>query len=141
MSEIAKWFDTRRSPFDLLERLFEGDRGVGEAIRVEELVDGDRLVVRAELPGIDPENDVDVTVRDNQLRIDAHRQERREQKGKGGYRTEFRYGSFSRTIPLPEGATEQDIQATYKDGVLEVRVPVPEQKHTEAKKIEVKRKG
>ncbi|NUP73909.1 MAG: Hsp20/alpha crystallin family protein [Sinomonas sp.] len=141
MSEIAKWFDTRRSPFDLLERLFEGDRNGDGAIRVEELVDDNRLVVRAELPGIDPENDVDVSVRANHLRIDAHREERKEEKGKGGYRTEFRYGSFSRTIPLPEGATEQDIEATYTDGVLEVRVPIPEQKRTEAKKIEVKRKG
>jgi HSP20 family protein len=141
MSEIAKWFDTRRSPFDLLERLFEADGDRDGAIRVEELVDGNRLVVRAELPGIDPENDVDVSVRDNHLRIDAHRQERKEEKEKGGYRTEFRYGSFSRTIPLPEGATEQDIEATYTDGVLEVRVPIPEQKHIEAKKIEVKRKG
>jgi HSP20 family protein len=141
MSEIAKWFDTRRNPFDLLERLFEGDRGGEGAIRVEELVDGNRLVVRAELPGIDPEKDVDVSVHGNRLRIDAHREERKEEKEKGGYRTEFRYGSFSRTIPLPEGATEQDIEATYTDGVLEVRVPIPEQKRTEAKKIEVKRKG
>ena len=141
MSELTRWFDTRRNPFDLLERLFEGDRGVGEAIKVEELVDGNDLVVRAELPGVDPEKDVDVSIRDNHLRIDAHREERKEEKDKGGYRTEFRYGSFSRTIPLPEGVTEQDIQATYTDGVLEVRVPVPEQKQAAAKRIEVKRKA
>lgn len=140
MSELTRWFDTRRSPFDLLERLFEGDRDGAGAIRVEELVDGNDLLVRAELPGVDPEKDVDIRVQDHSLLISAHREERKEEKAKGGYRTEFRYGSFSRTLPLPEGATEQDIQASYKDGVLEVRVPVPERKQTTAKKIEVKRK-
>ncbi|MGN6403667.1 Hsp20/alpha crystallin family protein, partial [Sinomonas sp.] len=75
------------------------------------------------------------------LLINAHRQERKEEKEKGSYRSEFRYGSFSRTLPLPEGVTDQDIQATYRDGVLEVRVPVPEQKQGAAKKIEVKRAG
>ena len=140
MSELTRWFDTRRSPFDLLERIFEGDRDGAGAIRVEELVDGNDLLVRAELPGVDPEKDVDIRVQDHSLLISAHREERKEEKAKGGYRTEFRYGSFSRTLPLPEGATEQDIQASYKDGVLEVRVPVPERKQTTAKKIEVKRK-
>lgn len=139
MSELIKWFDSRRSPFDLLERLFEGDRGAPGAIRVEELVDGNDLIVRAELPGVDPEKDVDISVQDHSLLINAHRQERKEEKEKGSYRSEFRYGSFSRTLPLPEGVTDQDIQATYRDGVLEVRVPVPEQKQAAAKKIEVKR--
>jgi HSP20 family protein len=138
MSELARWFDARRSPFDLLERLFEGDREGAGAIRVEELVDGNRLVVRAELPGVDPEKDVDVSIQNGSLLINAHREERKEEKEKGGYRTEFRYGSFSRTIGLPEGATEQDIDATYADGVLEVRVPIPE-KRDARKKIEVKR--
>lgn len=139
MSELIKWFDSRRSPFDLLERLFEGDRGAPGAVKVEELVDGNDLIVRAELPGVDPEKDVDISVQDHSLLINAHRQERKEEKEKGSYRSEFRYGSFSRTLPLPEGVTDQDIQATYRDGVLEVRVPVPEQKQAAAKKIEVKR--
>ncbi|WP_433876013.1 Hsp20/alpha crystallin family protein [Sinomonas atrocyanea] len=141
MSELTRWFDARRSPFDLLERLFDGDRDAPGAIRVEEVVDGDSLLVRAELPGVDPEKDVDISVRNGSLLISAQRQERKEEKEKGGYRSEFRYGSFSRTLPLPEGATEQDIQATYTDGVLEVRVPVPEQKQSEHRKIEVKRTG
>ena len=45
---------------------------------------------------------------------------------KGYTRQELRYGSFSRTLPLPEGASESDIKATYKDGILEIRVPVSE---------------
>jgi HSP20 family protein len=59
------------------------------------------------------------------LHIKAERQEKSEHKGKSGYRSEFRYGSFSRSIALPPGAKEEDITATYKDGVLEVRAPAP----------------
>lgn len=96
--------------------------------------------MRAELPGIDPERDVDVSISEGQLRIDAHREERQEEKEKGGYRTEFRYGSFTRTLALPEGASADDVTATYTDGVLEVRVPIPEQKPARiSNKIEVKR--
>ena len=74
------------------------------------------------------------------MRIKAHREERQEEKEKGGYRTEFRYGSFSRTLRLPEGATADDVKATYTDGVLEVRVPIPEQKAARvSNRIEVKR--
>ncbi|MCH6471875.1 Hsp20/alpha crystallin family protein [Sinomonas terrae] len=140
MSDLTRWFDSRRSPFELFQRLFEGDPVASAEIRVEELVDDGELVVRAELPGIDPETDVDVSVSEGQLRIEAHREERQEEKEKGGYRTEFRYGSFTRTLALPEGASADDVTATYTDGVLEIRVPIPEQKPARlSNKIEVKR--
>ena len=140
MSDLTRWFDSRRSPFELFQRLFEGDPIASAEIRVEELVDDGELVVRAELPGIDPETDVDVSVSEGQLRIEAHREERQEEKEKGGYRTEFRYGSFTRTLALPEGASADDVTATYTDGVLEIRVPIPEQKPARlSNKIEVKR--
>jgi HSP20 family protein len=125
MTELTKWFDARRTPFELIERLFEGDAGQSAAIKVEELRDGDSLVVRAELPGIDPEKDVDVSVSEGALHISARREEKIEEKLQDSYRSEFRYGSFSRTLPLPEGATADSVTASYKDGVLEVRVPVP----------------
>ena len=138
MSELTRWFDTRRSPFDLLERLFEGDRDGAGAIRVEELVDGNDLLVRAELPGVDPEKDVDIRVQDHSLLISAHREERKEEKAKGGYRTEFRYGLFERIIPLPAGVNEEQVRASYKDGILEVRVPIDQQR-AEAKRVTVQR--
>lgn len=126
MTDLMKWFDTRRSPMDLIERLFEGETG-SSAIRVEEMVDGNTLVVRAELPGIDPDKDVDVTVADGVLSIRAERQEKKEHKDKDSYRSEFRYGSFMRRIQLPTGVQQDDVSASYKDGVLEVRAPMPEQ--------------
>lgn len=140
MSDLTRWFDSRRSPFELFQRLFEGDDVASAGIKVEELVDDGKLVVRAELPGIDPERDVDVSISEGQLRIQAHREERQEEKEKGGYRTEFRYGSFTRTLALPEGVSGDDVTATYTDGVLEVRVPIPEQKPARlSNKVEVKR--
>ncbi|MBT2568857.1 Hsp20/alpha crystallin family protein [Arthrobacter sp. ISL-85] len=139
MTDLMKWFDNRRSPMDVIERLFEGDVGAS-AIRVEELVDGNTLVVRAELPGIDPEKDVDVTVSDGVLSIKAERQEKKEHKDKDGYRSEFRYGSFVRRIPLPSGVQQGDVTASYKDGLLEVRAPMPDQEQgTAASRIPISR--
>lgn len=139
MTDLMRWFDTRRSPMDVIERLSDGDMG-SSAIRVEEMMDGNTLVVRAELPGIDPEKDVDVTIADGVLSIKAERQEKKEQKDKDSYRSEFRYGSFMRRIPLPSGVQQGDITASYKDGLLEVRAPMPDQgQDAAASKIPISR--
>jgi HSP20 family protein len=98
-----------------------------DLIRVDEFRDGDTEVIRAELPGIDPAKDAQLTVSDGMLRITAERRLEERTEDKGYTRHEMRYGSFSRTLPLPEGVQEKDITATYKDGILEVRVPVPSQ--------------
>jgi HSP20 family protein len=107
---------------ELWRRFWEPD--VGGWLRVEEYRDGNELVVRAEIPGIDPEKDVEITVSDGLLHISARREERSETRDKAGYRSEFRYGSFERTVALPAGAKESDVKASYRDGILEVRVPV-----------------
>lgn len=106
-------------------------------IRVEELTEGNTLVIRAELPGVDPEKDVELTVDNGVLTLHAERREEKEEKGRERRRSEFRYGSFSRSMTLPPGATEDDVQATYTNGILEVRVPVDGEK-AEAKKIQIK---
>src|SRR3712207_6032760 len=116
----------RRAAVDVPEpvrRFFEGDWD--SWLRVEEYQDGDALVVKAEVPGIDPEKDVEVTVLDNRLHIGVRREEKSEHKSKTGYRSEFRYGNFSRTVTLPAGVSQDDIHASYKDGVLEIRIPQP----------------
>jgi len=106
-------------------------------IRVEEFHDDGTLVVRADLPGIDPEKDVELTVADGMLRIEAERREEEKKEDKGYLRQELRYGSLSRALPLPEGVTESDIKATYKAGILEIRIPEPRQEP--AKKIPIAR--
>jgi HSP20 family protein len=108
------------------------------SLPVEEFEEDDHLVVRAEMPGIDPDNDVDITISDHMIKIKAERRQEQRTEDKRGYRTEFNYGSFIRTLELPAGATEEDIEAVYRDGILEVRVPI-DKSQREAKKIAVSR--
>jgi len=139
------------SPWNRLDRLFDewmrvqpmrrllGAEAPGEEIiRVDEYRDDDTQVIRAELPGIDPDDDVDISVSGGMLRINAQRRVEEESEEKGYTRREMRYGSFTRTLPLAEGATEDDIRAGYEDGVLEIRVPVAQPKaRGEPRKIPV----
>jgi HSP20 family molecular chaperone IbpA len=99
----------------------------GQAIRIEELISDGHFVVRAELPGLDPEKDVQVTVSDGILTLRGERHETKEAKD----HSEFRYGSFSRRVALPAGADEDRVQASYDRGILEVVVglrKLPEQR-------------
>jgi HSP20 family protein len=105
----------------VLERLAEG---VTKPLHLEEFVEDGTCVIRAELPGIDPAKDVEITLQDGVLHLKGERTERKEEERPEGYRSEFRYGGFYRAIRLPEGSTEADVKATYKDGILEVRVPM-----------------
>jgi HSP20 family protein len=94
-------------------------------IKVEEFIDGDNLVIRAELPGVDPDRDIDVSVDNGVLTIAAERQESNREKVEKGYRSEFHYGSFVRQVRLPAGTSAEVVSAAYKDGVLEIRMPKP----------------
>ncbi len=100
---------------------------------------GDDMYVRLELPGIKAE-DVEITLVEHTLTITGERHEDKEVKEDDFYRRERSYGSFERTLPLPEKVTEKDIDASFEDGVLEVKIrkavaAVP------AKHIEVKAAG
>ena len=82
--------------------------------------DGD-IVVRAELPGVKLE-DVDITFQNGVLSISGERRAEEQKEGSGYYVRERRYGSFQRSMALPEGVDESKIHARFTDGVLEVRV-------------------
>ena len=112
MAEMLDWLESN-SPLNL--------HGVGLApyVRVEDYVDEGTYVVRAELPGIDPEKDLEVNVENDMLSIRGERREETKEKN----RREFHYGSFRRTLSLPRGVDPDKITASYTDGVLEVRVP------------------
>lgn len=110
-----------------------------DVLRVEERLDDDMLVIRAEMPGIDPDRDVDISVSDHTLHLQAHREQRVESEARGRVHSEFRYGSFSRSIPLPEGAGEEAVEASYRDGILEVRIPVAAEAPPEVRHITVRR--
>jgi len=110
-------------------------REVQDLIRVEEYQDDGTLVIRADLPGIDPDKDIELTVSGGILHIEAERREEEKREEKGYMRREVRYGSLSRSLPLPEGVTEAEITATYQAGVLQIRIPEP--KREPAKKIAI----
>jgi HSP20 family protein len=94
-------------------------------IKVEEFVDGEELVVKAEVPGVDPDRDIDVSIDNGVLTIAAERRESSREKLDKGFHSEFRYGSFVRQVRLPAGTSPEVVSATYKDGVLEIRMPKP----------------
>ena len=110
-----------------------------EMIRVEETMDDDTLVVRAEMPGIDPEHDVDITVADGRLTIRGERRQETTETDDGRTRTEFRYGTFVRTLAVPPNCTVEDITAGYKDGILTITVPMPKPTTPEPTKVPVTR--
>jgi len=98
---------------------------------------GNNLVVRADLPGLRKE-DVNVEIEDGMLTISGHRSEEEVEDRDDFYRSERSYGEFFRALSLPEGVTGDACEATFKDGVLEVSVPLPKQPERKARKVEVK---
>lgn len=120
-------------PWRSFDELFRDGWG-RRMVAIEEFTEDGTLVVKAELPGIDPDKDVEITISEGMLHIAAERSEEEEKTERHFRRHELRYGSFARSLPVPEGIDEGKISATYKDGILEVRVPLPEEKKTETLK-------
>jgi HSP20 family protein len=104
----------------------------GRPFRVEDYVQDGDYVLRAELPGLDPEKDVEVSVEGRTLTIHAERHE----EHKEPHHCEFRYGSLSRSVTLPEGADTEHITAGYDKGILKVTVPLPKAE-AESRRIQV----
>ena len=114
-------------PMFRFPRLFEGRefdfRPSIDATRT----DGE-LIVKAELPGIDPAQDMEITVDEDFLMIKGEKSAEKEVKDEDRYVHERRYGKFVRRIPVPEGVSADKVSANYKDGVLTVKVLLPEEK-------------
>jgi HSP20 family protein len=97
-----------------------------------------RLITRVDLPGVKKE-DVTVEVADGLLTLTGERKTEKEETKDNVYRSECQYGSFYRSVPLPEGVKAEDVKATFVNGVLEVSVPLPvAPAKPAATKIEVK---
>ena len=119
--DLIEWFE---EPFVTLRPY------LAQPIRVEEYIEDDHYMIRAELAGIDPEKDVEVMVGSGYLTIRAERSDKTESK----HRSEFRYGAFARSVTLPEGADQDHIRASYDKGVLEVVVTLKDQGAEKAQK-------
>jgi len=104
--------------------------------QIEVLKSNGDLMVKADLPGL-TKDDVKVELTDQALTISGERKEEKEEKGEGFYRTERNYGRFYRQIPLPEGAKTDKANATFTNGVLEVKIPVAKME-SHARKVEIK---
>jgi HSP20 family protein len=117
-------FDWMDSPMTMFRPL------LGQGMRMEDYVTHEHYVVRAELPGIDPDKEVDVSVSDGILTIRAERKEEEVDKT----HSEFRYGVFSRRIVLPADADDEHIQASYDQGILEVVVDLVEKQDKKTEK-------
>jgi len=141
------------SPFRMLERFADeidsalGVRGStrsplgasGElwAPEVEVYQQSNELIMRADLPGLKKE-DVRVDVTDSEITISGERRQEEDTQRDGFFHSERTYGSFLRTIPLPEGAMTEQAKASFRDGVLEVRMPAPSETFTRGRRLEIK---
>ena len=90
--------------------------------------------IRADLPGLKPE-DIEVNLEDGVLTIEGERQHQTRDEKQGMLRSERSYGRFVRAVQVPEGVEESDIEATFRHGVLEITIPVPERQQ---RRIQVK---
>ncbi len=141
------------SPFQLFRRMteemdrafdrmfgdFTGTRAAGAGVwspRVEAFQKGDSFIVRAELPGLNKE-DVEVNVTEDAITIQGQRREEHEHHEEGFYHSERSYGSFYRSVALPDGVITDSAKATFKDGLLEVRLQAPPSEVSKGRKIEI----
>ena len=139
MSDVVK-----RNPMSPLTELFDwfnsGWPSIADwphdgarALRIEDRLEQDRYVVRAEIPGVDPDKDVEIEIHNDMLTISGERREETKDKN----HRELHYGSFRRTVPLPSGSGPEDVTASYTEGVLEVRVPVKAEESAPPARIKI----
>lgn len=142
MADIMRWpevpgFGSLQREMDRLFEDFFRRSGLpmrwGPAVDVVET--SDNVIVKVELPGVDPKG-VDIAVTGENLTIKGEKREEKEDKGKNFYRIERAYGSFCRTVALPAAVEADKAKADYKDGVLEIKLPKSEK--GKAKRIPIK---
>ena len=134
LSDMEDMFDRLRREFFSPDQL----RGVeGFTPRVEVKETDKHILVSAEVPGM-KEKDINITLRENNLIIEGEKKSERRKEEKGYYSSEFSYGSFYRSIPLYAEVDADKVEATYKNGVLEVTLNKLEESKQTAKRIEIK---
>ena len=133
--ELASWqSDIERLMGTFLRGASTGANGERWAPPLDVWETDDEVVYAFDLPGV-PEDKISIELEDGTVTVSAERERSEEISQERFYRFERRYGSFSRSIGLPQGVAESDIRADYKDGVLELHVTKP--KAPEPRKIQI----
>jgi HSP20 family protein len=123
----------------LFDTFFGQERDARRWIPPMDLVEGeDHFVLKADLPGLS-DGDVKIEVVDDTLTISGERKAEQERKERGWYRIERSFGSFSRSLTLPEGIDPEGIKAGFHNGVLELNIPKPEER--KPRRIEISTNG
>ena len=110
--------------------------GASWSPQVEMSQQNNELIVRVDLPGMN-RNDIKVDVTEGAITIQGERKSEHQEERGGVYRSERSYGSFYRTIPVPEGTMTDQAKATFKDGVLEISMPAPPEQVTRGRRLEI----
>ena len=134
-SELDRMFDDWPMAWRALRSMAPGDSAAW-APKIDVFERDNRLVTRVDLPGM-KKDDVSVEVTDGTLLLRGERRRETEKKNDQLYRSEREYGSFFRTVPLPDGVTLEDVKATFADGVLEVSVPLPAKLDAQTRKVPI----
>jgi HSP20 family protein len=133
--EMDTLFDDFSRGFDI--EPFEGRYGRSFSPHIDVSETDKEIKVSAELPGMD-DKDIEVNLNKDSLTIQGEKKEEKEDKGKDYYHVERSYGSFSRTIPLPDEIESDKAEANFKKGVLTVKIPKSTRAIESKKKIEIK---
>ena len=132
-SDINRLFDAFMSPFEKTE--FKN--ALSPKLDIAELKD--RYEIKAELPGMD-EKDINLSIEDGLLTISGEKKAEAEEKERGYYLKECSYGSFNRSIRLPDNISDDKIEAKFKKGVLVIDMPKKEPLQSKVRKIEISAK-
>jgi HSP20 family molecular chaperone IbpA len=124
LPDLVDWFE---EPF-LTMRPY-----LGQAIKIEDYIEDGHYVVRAEIAGVDPDKELEVLAGPGYLTIRAHRTGAVEDK----HRSEFRYGSFSRTLQLPPDADADDVTTEYSHGILTIKLGLKGQQQGAMRRVQV----
>ncbi len=143
MAELVAWRPLRdlKREMDRLWNEFFGRETLPEPFETEWVPaldiseTKDAVIVRADVPGIDPD-DLEITISGNVLTIRGEKKQEREEKGENFYRIERSYGSFVRSVQIPTDIDPEKIEATYKNGVL--KITLPKKAEAKGKQIPVK---
>jgi HSP20 family protein len=136
-TEIAEWrpLTELRHRVDQIFREVADGGITGSSLSLDVIRRDDSIVIRADIPGIEPD-EVKIAVEDDVLTVSGEHSEEHDEKKEHYVRRERHFGSFSRSMTLPPGVDPESIKATTTNGVLEVTVPVP--KEEEKKVVEIK---